>query len=69
MHHKQYSLPYSTDRVPTLLTIDHAIFAKHQTGIGEYARRSFKIDARVLLLVRPVLFSIPFEAHAVIHNV
>jgi len=51
MHHKQYSLPYSTDRVPTLLTVDHAVFAQHQIGIGEYARCGFKIDARVLLLV------------------
>ena len=32
---QQLSLPYSTDPVPTLLTIDHAVFAKHQIRIRE----------------------------------
>jgi hypothetical protein len=33
MHYEQDSRPDHTDRVPTLLTIEHTIFAKHQIGI------------------------------------
>jgi hypothetical protein len=51
MHQEQNSLPDCADPVPTLLTVDHAVFAKHQSRIGEYARCGFKIDAGVLLLV------------------
>jgi len=51
MHYEQHGLPYSTDPVPTLLTVDNAIFAKHHSRIGEYARCSFKIDAGMLFLV------------------
>ncbi len=69
MHYEQRSLSYSTDPVPTLFTVDHAVFAKHRTWIGEYARCCLKIDASVLLLARLVLVCRPFEAHVVIHNV
>ena len=51
MHHQQDSLPDCADRMPTLLTVDHAVFSKHQTRIGEYAGCCFKIDASVFLLV------------------
>ena len=69
MHYEQHSLPNSTDPVPTLLTFDHAVLAKHEIRIGEHARCGLKIDASVLLLVRLVLVRVPFEAHDVIHNV
>jgi len=51
MRYEQHSLPYSADPVPTLLAVDHAVFAKHQIRISEYARCRFKIDSCVLLLV------------------
>jgi len=51
VHHEQDSLPYGTDPVPTLLTVDYAVFPKQQIWIGEYARRGFEINAGVLLLV------------------
>jgi len=51
MHYEQYCLPHRADSQPTLLTINNAVFAKHQIRIGEYARCSFKIDAGVLLMV------------------
>jgi hypothetical protein len=35
MRHKQDSLPDCADPVPTLLTVDRAVFAKHHTRIGE----------------------------------
>ena len=69
MHYKQQGLSYCADPVPTLLTVDHAVLAKHQIRIGEHARCGLKIDASVLLLVRLVLVRLPFEAHDVIHNV
>ncbi len=69
MHYQQHCLPYSTDPVPTLLTVDYVVFAKHQAWIGKYARCGFKINTGMLLLVCPVLLRIPLEAHAVIHNV
>src|SRR6266853_682963 len=55
MHHEQDSLADCADPVPTLLAAHHAVFANHQSRIGEYRRRSLKVDARMLLLVRPVL--------------
>ncbi len=64
MRYEQDSLSYSTDRVPTLFTVDHTVLAKHQIWIGKHARRGFKIDASMLLSVYPVLFRIPLEAHA-----
>jgi len=69
MHYEQHNLLHRTDRVPTLLAVDNAVFTKHQTWIGKYTRCGLKIDARVLLLVCAVLLRAPFEAHAVIHNV
>src|SRR4051794_40281433 len=53
MRYKQHRLPHGADRMPTLFTVNHAVLAKHQIRIGEYARSGFKIDATVLLLVRP----------------
>lgn len=51
MHDDQHRFSHSTDPVPPLLAIDHSIFAKQETGVGEHARSGFKIDASVLLLV------------------
>lgn len=45
MRYEQDSLSYINNRVPTLLTVDHTILAKHQIWIGKHARRGFKIDA------------------------
>jgi hypothetical protein len=42
MHYEQQSLSHSADPVPTLLTVDHAVFAKRQSWIGEHPRRSFQ---------------------------
>ena len=51
MHHEEDSLSDCANPVPAALTVDHAVFAKQQAWIGEYARCGFKIDASTLLLV------------------
>jgi hypothetical protein len=51
MYDQQHGLADSTDPVPTLLTVNHAVFANYQIWIGKYARCGFKIDTSVLLLV------------------
>ena len=51
MHYQQHRLPESTDPMPTLLSVNHVVFAKYQIGIRKYARGRFKINASVLLLV------------------
>jgi hypothetical protein len=51
-------LPYGADPVPTLLTFNHAVFAKNQIQIGKHTRCYFKIDAGMLLSVRPVLLRV-----------
>jgi hypothetical protein len=51
MHHKQNGLPYSANRVPPQLAVDHGILPKQQTWIGEYSRRRLEINASVLLSI------------------
>ena len=43
-------MPYGADPVPTLLTFNHAVFAKNQMRIGKYTRCDFKIDAGIVVL-------------------
>lgn len=69
MHHQQYGFANSTDSMPSLLAIDHAVFAEYEIWISENPRCHLKIDARMLLLVGPVLIRIPFKVQRVIHNV
>jgi hypothetical protein len=51
MHNEQHSLPHGADPVPSLLTVDPAVFPYHQIRIGEHSRGGFKIDTSVLLLI------------------
>ena len=51
MNHQKYASFNTADAVPALLTIGQAIFLNNQIGVGEDARREFKIDAIVLLWV------------------
>ena len=69
MHHQQYGFANPTDRMPALLAIDDAAFAEYKIWVGENPRCRLKIYATVLLLVRTVLFRIPFKVPRVIHNV
>jgi hypothetical protein len=55
--------------MPALLAVDHAVFAEYQIRISENPRCRLKIHARMLRLVRPVLFRVLFKEHRVIHNV
>ena len=63
MHHQQYGFANPTDRMPALLAIDDAAFAEYKIWVGENPRCRLKIYVTVLLLVRTVLFRIPFKEH------
>ena len=51
MHHQQYGFANPTDRMSSLLAIDHAVFAEYDIRVSENPRCRLKIYAKVLLLV------------------
>ena len=51
MHHEQYGLANSTDRVPALLAINHAVLAENEVLVRENPRRCFEVYSGMLLLV------------------
>lgn len=59
---KTYNMP------PPLSSVVHTVFDQQVIRIVEHLHGSFEVDA-VLLLIGSILCRIPFEAHAVIHNV
>ena len=42
---------YGADGIPALFSVDHAVLAKDEIGVGEEAGSDFEIEAAVLLLV------------------
>lgn len=69
MNHQQDGFPNYTNRMPALLAINHAILADYKIRVSENPRCRLKVQARMLRLVCPALFRVPFKEHRVIHNV
>jgi hypothetical protein len=63
VNNQQYRASCDPYGVPTLLTSHDPVLAEDYIGIVKNKCRALECEAVVFLLVRPILFNIPFEPH------